>query len=192
MPTASLFRQLSYELEGRFNQKLSDHLEDAMRVAIDFEPRVLTRNRQNIRCRNKVNHIEVTGPAAVEINEVEVNEAHIRNPNYKGKNCDPNYANRFKNKNNSSSSTNNSSSGYNTNNTYSNNGGNSNNRNNSYDSKPCNIEVTVKGSINKEQVVKIMHNPEPYHSQLPKDQQVSTLTIEPLQFHQRLKSTKLP
>ena len=57
-----------------------------------------------------INHIDVTSGQ----DEIEINEAHIQNPNYKGKNYDPNYQ-QNKNKknfnNNSTSGTNYQSNG---------------------------------------------------------------------------------
>ena len=47
---------------------------------------------------NEVNHIDVGNYD----DDYEVNEAHVRNPNYKGKNYDPNFQNRNKTNNTSS------------------------------------------------------------------------------------------
>ena len=133
----SLHGKLCNEMEGRFNQELLDNLWTAFENAINFEPRVLTEQKINTRRVNEVNHIDVSSDQ-----EFEVNEAHVRNPNYKGKNYDHNYQ---KNKHNSNSKTNNSnlsilisSSGYKGNNNSS--GGNFNNAKNDYTEKPANIQ----------------------------------------------------
>ena len=76
--------------------------------------------------------------------EIEINEAHIPNSNYKGKNYDPNYQQNKKNNFN-----NNSSSGTN----YHNNGnqgqGNHYTKNN-HQEKPVNVSVTLNGPVGKE------------------------------------------
>ena len=80
-------------MEGRFNQDLPESLQAAFKKAMNFKPCILTNQTINTRRMNKVNQIDVT-----QYNEeLDVNEAHIRNPNYKGKNYDPNYQNKNKN-----------------------------------------------------------------------------------------------
>ena len=84
----SLHGKLGEELEGRFNQRLPDNLQDAFDRAVDFEPRILTSQCIHTQNVNEINHIDVSG----NYQEFEVNEAeHIHNPNYKGKNYHPNY-----------------------------------------------------------------------------------------------------
>ena len=61
--------------------------------------------KQSINSRkiHKVNHIDVG-----QEDEIEINEAHVRNPNYKGKNYDPNFAqNRLKTNNSTNHTSNN-------------------------------------------------------------------------------------
>ena len=158
-------------MEGRFNQELPDNLWAAFKRAVNFEPRILTKQRINTRRVNEVNHIDVSS----DYQEFEVNETHIRNPNYRGKNYDPNYQ---KNKHNANSSTNNSnqsSSRYKGQNN--NSGGNFNNTKNDYIEKPANIQATLNGPINKEQLFKIqemLRNPRVYRDKIPKGQQPVT------------------
>ena len=85
----SLYGKLGDEMEGRFNQELPDNLQAAFQRAVNFEPRVLTKQWISTRKVNEVNHIDVSN--CDDYQEIEVNESHIRNPNYKGKNYDPNY-----------------------------------------------------------------------------------------------------
>ena len=74
-------------MTGRFNQDLPENLQTAFEKAINFEPRIITKQSINNRKVHEVNHIDITHGEG----EVEINEAHVRNPNYKGKNYDPNY-----------------------------------------------------------------------------------------------------
>ena len=87
-------------MEGRFNQDLPESLQAAFEKATNFKPRILTKQTINTRRMNEVNQIDVTQCD----DEFEVNEAHIRNPNCKGRNYDPNYQNKNKNNNNNNSS----------------------------------------------------------------------------------------
>ena len=72
---------------GRFNQDLPENLHTAFKKAAYFEPHIITKQSINKRKVHDINHIDVT-PGQ---DEIEINEAHIRNPNNKGKNYDPNY-----------------------------------------------------------------------------------------------------
>ena len=83
----SLHGKLGEEMEGWFNQELPDKLQSAFKKALNFEPMILTKQCINTRRVNEVNHINVSS----DYQEFEVNEAHVRNPNYKGKNYYPNY-----------------------------------------------------------------------------------------------------
>ena len=121
-------------MEGRFNQDLPESLQAAFEKAMNFEPRILTKQTINTRRMNEVNQIDITNYGE----DFKVNEAHIWSPNYKGKNYDPNYQN--KNINNSSSH---SMTGYNKN--YNN--GMSNTKNTPQD-KPTNVQVTLTGPGN--------------------------------------------
>ena len=94
--TSSLYGKLRNEMTGRFNQDLPENLQMAFEKAMNFEPRIITKQSINNRKIHEVNHINVGHE-----DEVEINEAHVRNPNYKGKNYDLNYAqNRSKLTNN--------------------------------------------------------------------------------------------
>ena len=74
-------------MTGKFNQDLPEDLHTAFKKAANFEPRIITKQSINERRVHDINHIDVT-PGQ---DEIEINEAHIQNPNYKGKNYDPNY-----------------------------------------------------------------------------------------------------
>ena len=90
----------------------------------------------------------------------EINEAHVRNPNYKGKNYDPNYQqNRTKVTNNTTTNTtsnhhNNSNSGYGPSTHHSNNNQGYEYKMNQQE-KPVNVSVTLHGPVSKEQLYKI-------------------------------------
>ena len=86
---------------GRFNQDLPDNLQTAFEKAMNFEPRIITKQNINNRKIHEVNNINIAPEE-----EIEINEAHVRNPNYKGKNYDPNYA---QNRSKMTSNTNNTS-----------------------------------------------------------------------------------
>ena len=66
---------------GRFNQDLLENLQTAFKKATNFEPRIITKQSINNRKFHEVHHIYVT-PSQ---DEAEINEAHVRNTNYKGK-----------------------------------------------------------------------------------------------------------
>ena len=88
---SSLYGKLGDKMTGRFNQDLPKDLQMAFEKATNFEPRIIM--KQSINSRKIHIHIDV-GPE----DEIEINKAHIRNPNYKGKNYYPNFAqNRLKN-----------------------------------------------------------------------------------------------
>ena len=55
----SLHRKLD-EMEGRFNQRLPKNLQEAFKTAMDFEPRILTKQCIHTRKVNEVNHIDVS------------------------------------------------------------------------------------------------------------------------------------
>ena len=71
-------------MKGRFNQDLPENLHMAFEKAANFKPCIITKQSINERKVHDINHIDVT-PGQ---DEIEINEAHIRNPNYKGKNYD--------------------------------------------------------------------------------------------------------
>ena len=169
---SSLYGKLGDEMEGRFNQDLPKSLQAALEKAMNFKPHILAKQTINTRRMNEVNQIDITN-----YNEdFEVNEAHIRNPNYKGKNYDPNYQNKNKNNGNNSNSSNSSShsvTGYNKN--YNNNG--KSNTKNTLQDKPTNVQVTLTGPVNREQLFKIqevLRHPSQYRDKLPPKEQPVT------------------
>ena len=152
---SSLYGKLGDEMTGRFNQDLPENLQMAFEKAANFKSRIITKQSINSRKIHEINQIDVG-----QEDEIEINEAHVRNPNYKGKNYDPNFAqNRLKN----NSSTNNSSNTYN-NNTKSNyeSSNQHNNTNSGYghskphqQEKPVNMSVTLHGPVSRDQLYKI-------------------------------------
>ena len=87
---SSLYGKLGDEMEGRFNQDLPESLQTGFEKATNFESCILTKQTINTRRMNEVNQADVTNYNK----DFKVNEAYIRNPNYKGKNYDPNYQNK--------------------------------------------------------------------------------------------------
>ena len=142
---SSPYGKLGDEMTGRFNQDLPENLQTAFKKATNFKPHIITKQSINERKVHDINHIDVTSCQ----DEIEINEAHVRNPNYKGKNYDPNY---HQNKNKQNFSNNSSNPG----NNYQNNGnqGNSYTKGNHQD-KPVNVSVTLNGPVSKEQLCKI-------------------------------------
>ena len=159
---SSLYGKLRDEMTGKFNQDLPENLQMAFKKATNFEPRIITKQSINNRKVHEVNHIDVTQSE----DEVEINEAHVRNPNYKGKSYDHNYQqNRMKM--NTNTLTNTTSSHHNT--------GNQDygyNKNNQQD-KPVNVSVTLHGPVSKEQLYKIqevLRHPSQYRDRIkPED-----------------------
>ena len=156
---SSLHGKLSDEMTGRFNQELPENLHAAFEKTANFEPHIITKQSIHERKVHKVNQIDISQFQ----NEVEINEAHIRNPNYKGKNYDPNYQ---QNRNKQYPTTNTPGSNYkngdNQHNTYkpSPQGNNYNCYGNNYQKntlqdKPANVSVTLNGPVTKEQLYKI-------------------------------------
>ena len=170
---SSLYGKLGDEMTGRFNQDLPENLQMTFEKAANFKPRVITKQSINSRKIHEINQIDIG-----QEDEIEINEAHVRNPNYKGKNYDPNFVqNRLKN----NSSTNNSSNTYN-NNTKSNyeSSNQHNNTNSGYGhSKPhqqeklVNMSVTLHGPVSKDQLYKIqevLRHPSQYRDRIkPED-----------------------
>ena len=139
-----LYGKLRDEMTGRFNQDLPENLQMAFKKAMNFEPWIITKQSINNRKVHEVHHIDITHGE----DEVQINKAHVRNPNYKGKNYDPNYQ-QNRTKMNANMITNTTSSHHNT--------GDQNysyNKNNQQD-KPVNVSVTVHGPVSKEQLYKI-------------------------------------
>ena len=151
---------------------------------MNFEPCIITKKSINDRKMHEVNHIDIGNYSE----NIEVNEAHVRNPNYKGKNYDPNYQqNRYK----QNANTNISPTGNNYRN--SNNQGNCfskpNARNNNssdqgnnskmtnLQDKPMNVTVMLTGSISKEQLYKIqdvLRHPSQYRDRLKPEDRPAT------------------
>ena len=139
-----LYGKLGDEMTGRFNQDLPENLQTAFEKATNFEPQIITKQSINNRKVHEVNHIDITPRE----DEVEINKAHVRNSNYKGKNYDPNYQ-QNRTKTNTNTITNTTSSHHNTGNQ-----GYGYNKNNQQD-KPVNVSVTLHGPVSKEQQYKI-------------------------------------
>ena len=141
---SSLYGKLGDKMTGRFNQDLPENLQTAFKKATNFEPQIITKQNINNRKVHEVNHIDITQSE----DEVEINEAHVRNPKYKGKNYDPNYhQNRMKMNTNMLNHT--TSSHHNTGSQ-----GHGYNKNNQQD-KPVNVSITLHGPVSKEQLYKI-------------------------------------
>ena len=144
---SSLYGKIGNEMTGRFNQDLPENLHAAFEKMANFEPCIITKQSIHERKVHEVNQIDVSQFQ----NEVEINEAHVRNPNYKGKNYDPNYQ---QNRNKQYPATNTSGSNYkngdNQHNTYNKpcpQGNNYNSQGNNYQKntfqdKPANVSVT--------------------------------------------------
>ena len=165
---SSLYGKLSDEMTGRFNQDLPENLHAEFKKATNFEPHIITKQSINERRVHEVNNIDVTQG----LEEIEINKAHIRNPNYKGKNYDPNYQ-QNKNKNNFN---NNGSTGT----SYQNNGnqgqGNHYTKNN-HQEKPVNVSVTLNRPVSKEQLYKIqevLRHPSQYRDRLKPEDRPAT------------------
>ena len=147
---SSLCGKLRDEMTGRFNQDLPENLQTAFEKAMNFEPRIITKQIINNRKIHEVNHIDITHGE----DEVEINKAHVRNPNYKGKNYDPNYQQNRTKSNNTTTNTmsnhhNNSSSGYGSSTHHSNNNQGYKYKTNQQE-KPVNVSVTLHGLVSKE------------------------------------------
>ena len=71
-----LYGKLRDEMTGRFKQDLPENLQTAFKKAMNFEPRIITKQSINDRKVHEVNHIDITQGE----DEVEINEAHVRNP----------------------------------------------------------------------------------------------------------------
>ena len=153
--TSSLYGKLGDEMTGRFNQDLPENLQMAFKKAANFEPQIITKQSINCRKIHKVNHIDIGHE-----DEIEINEAHVRNPNYKGKNYDPNFTqNRLKPTN--TNTTNTSNTQINTMPTYgpssqhsNNNSGYGYSKSNQLE-KPVNVSVTLHEPVSKDQLYKI-------------------------------------
>ena len=150
-------------MTGRFNQDLPENLYTAFEKAMNFEERIITKQSIKERRVHDINNIDVTQG----LEEIEINEAHIWNLNYKGKNYDPNYQ-QIKN-NNSSAET-----------SYQNNtnqGQGNNYTKNNHQEKPVNVSITLNGPVSKEQLYKIqevLRHPSQYWDRLKPEDQPAT------------------
>ena len=142
-------------MTGRFNQDLPENLQTAFEKAMNFKPRIITKQSINNRKIHEVNQIDVGHE-----DEIKINKAHVRNPNYKGKNYDPNFAqNRLKatnnNTNNSPNNQNNNTLNCRPSNQHNNNNSGYGNSKSNQQEKPVNVSVTLHGPISKDQLYKI-------------------------------------
>ena len=173
---SSLYGKLRGEMTGRFNQDLPENLQTAFEKATNFEPWIITKQSINSRKIHEVNHIDVGHE-----DEIEINEAHVRNPNYKAKNYDPNFAqNRLKatknNTNNTSNNQNNTMPSYGSPSQQSNNNSGYGYSKSNQQEKPVNVSVTLHGLVSKDQLYKIqevLRHPSQYKDRIkPEDRPV--------------------
>ena len=173
---SSLYGKLGDEMTGRFNQDLPENLQMAFEKAMNFKPWIITKQSINNRKIHEVNHIDVGHK-----DEIEINEAHVRNPNYKGKNYDPNFAqNRLKatntNTNNTSNNQNNTTPTYRSSGPHSNNNPGYGYSKSNQQEKPVNVSVTLHRPVSKDQLYKIqevLRHPSQYRDRIkPEDRPV--------------------
>ena len=143
---------------------------------MNFEPRIITKQSINSRKIHEVNHIDIGHE-----DEIEINKAYVRNPNYKGKNYDPNFAqNRLKatnnNTNNTSNNQNNTTPSYESSSHHSNNNSGYGYSKSNQQEKLVNVSVTLHGPVSKEQLYKIqevLRHPSQYRDRIkPEDHPV--------------------
>ena len=165
--TSSLYGKLGDEMTGRFNQDLPENLQTAFEKAMNFEPWIITKQSINSRKIYKVNQVDIGHE-----DEIEINEAHVRNPNYKGKNYDPNFSqNRLKTTNNNTNmfnNQNNNTSSYRPSNQHNNNNlGYGYSKSNQHE-KPVNGSVTLHGLVSK--IQEVLRHPSQYRDRIkPED-----------------------
>ena len=89
----SLCNYLSSKVENRLlgmNEK-NYSLGDTFKVALECELKAIASERQHAKhTTGSTNQVEVIQPQPI-LQSEEVSEVHVRNPNYKGKNYDPNF-----------------------------------------------------------------------------------------------------
>ena len=166
---SSLYGKLSDEMTGRFNQDLPENLHPAFKKAANFKPCIITKQSINERRVHDINHIDVT-PGQ---DEIEINEAHIQNPNYKGKNYNPNYQ---QNKNKQNFSNNSSNPGTNYQNNANQGQGNHYTKNN-HQEKTVNVSVMLNRPVSKEQLYRIqevLRHPSQYRDRLKPEDRPAT------------------
>ena len=170
---SSLYGKLGDEMTGRFNQDLPENLQTAFEKATNFEPQIITKQSINSRKIHEVNHIDIGHE-----DEIEINEAHVRNPNYKGKNYDPNFTqNRLKatnnNTNNTSNNQNNTMPSYGSSSQHSNNNSGYGYSKSNQQEKLVKVSVTLHGLVSKDQLYKIqevLRHPSQYRDRIkPED-----------------------
>ena len=171
--TSSLYGKLGDEMTGRFNQDLPENLQTAFEKAMNFKPQTITKQSINSRKIHEVNQVD-----SGHEDEIEINEAHVRNPNYKGKNYDPNFMqNRLKatnnNTNNVSNNHNNTTPSYGPSGQHSNHNSRYGYSKSNQQEKPVNVSVTLHGSVSKDQLYKIqevLRHPSQYRDRIkPED-----------------------
>ena len=172
---SSLYGKLGDEMTGRLNQDLPENLQTAFEKATNFEPWIITKQSINSRKIHEVNHIDIGHE-----DEIEINKAHVRNPNYKGKNYDPNFAqNRLKatnNNTNTSNHQNNTTPSYGSSSPHSNNNSGYGYSKSNQQEKPVNVAVTLHRLVSKDQLYKIqevLRHPSQYRDRIkPEDHPV--------------------
>ena len=89
----SLRNYLSSKVENRLlgmNEK-NYSLGDTFKVALECELKAIASERRHAKCATgSANQVDVVQPQPL-LQPEEVSEVHVRNPNYKGKNYDPNF-----------------------------------------------------------------------------------------------------
>ena len=89
----SLCNYLSSKVENRLldmNER-NYSLGDTFKGALECELKAIASERQHVKCNaGLTNQVEVIQPQAL-LQSEEVSEVHVHNPNYKGKNYDPNF-----------------------------------------------------------------------------------------------------
>ena len=166
---SSLYGKLGDEMTGRFNQDLPENLQMAFEKATNFEPRMITKQSVNSRKIHEVNSIDI-----MHEDEIEISEAHVRNPNYRGKNYDPDFTqNRLKATNNTSNNQNNTTPSYGSSSQHSNNNSGYGYSKSNQQEKPVNVSVTLHGLVSKDQLYKIqevLRHPSQYRDRIkPED-----------------------
>ena len=142
-------------MTGRFNQDLPDNLQMAFEKAANFKLRIIMKQSINNRKIHEINQIDIG-----QEDNIKINEAHVRNPNYKGKNYDPNFVqNKLQNNNNTNYSANtynnNTKSHYEPSNQHNNTNSGYGHSKSQQQEKPVNVSVTLHGPVSKDQLYKI-------------------------------------
>ena len=89
----SLCNYLSSKVENRLlgMYERNYSLGDTFKVALECELKAIASERRHVKCNaGLTNQVEVIQPQAL-LQSEEFSEVHVRNPNYKGKNYDPNF-----------------------------------------------------------------------------------------------------